>query len=294
MGPRGPSPQWLLQRSKSSVNIQASIKSAFLGWHESDSGKEKFHLSQRLSSSAEKPVYISIFSRQLGSLRQAVFMIKPYFKAPVARNFLYLGFLSLTLGACGIPDSKRPTGGSSPINPSPSARQCFGELRNAGVRFSPLPNQNFSGGCSQIGAITMLDVGRGTEVSNLGPVRCELANKFAAWTEYAVRRAARQYLGSELVRIETMGSYSCRPVAGSNRLSEHGRANAIDVSGFVLADGRRITLTKYWNNGRQEKKFLRAIHQSACRRFGTVLSPDFNADHHDHFHFDMSGNGYCR
>ncbi len=221
-------------------------------------------------------------------------MKKPCVQAPVARNFLFLGFLSLALSACGIPDSKRPTGGASPIDPSPTARQCFGELRNAGVRFSPLPNQNFSGGCSQIDAITMLDVGRSTEVSNLGPVRCELANKFAAWTEYAVRRAARQYLGSELVRIETMGSYSCRRIAGSGRLSEHGRANAIDVSGFVLANGRRITVTNGWRGDAREREFLRAIHKSACRRFGTVLSPDFNADHHDHFHFDMGGNGYCR
>ena len=71
-------------------------------------------------------------------------------------------------------------------------------------------------------------------------------------------------------------------------------ANAIDVSGFVLADGRRITLTGDWNGGRREKQFLTAIHQSACKRFGTVLSPDYNAAHRDHFHFDMSGNGYCR
>lgn len=215
-------------------------------------------------------------------------------KNPVAQNFFILGVLSLALSACGIPDSKRPSTGGGKIDPSPSAKQCFGELRKAGVSFSPLPNRNFSGGCSQIDAITMLDVGRRTEVSNLGPIKCQLANKFAAWTEYAVKRAARQYLGSELVRIETMGSYSCRRIAGSGRLSEHGRANAIDVSGFILADGRRITLTKNWRNGRQEKQFLRAIHKSACRRFGTVLSPDFNADHHDHFHFDMGGNGYCR
>ncbi len=140
----------------------------------------------------------------------------------------------------------------------------------------------------------MMDAGYRTEVTNLGPVRCELANKFAAWTEYAVKRAARQYLGSELVRIETMGSYSCRNIAGSNRRSEHSKANAIDVSAFVLADGRRISLTGNWRDGGAGEQFLKVIHKSACRRFGTVLSPDYNADHYNHFHFDMSGNGYCR
>ena len=160
------------------------------------------------------------------------------------------------------------------------------------MRFSPLPNRQFGGGCSQIDSIKLLDVG--ADVTNLGPVKCELAGKFAAWTEYAVKRAARQYLGSDLKRIETMGSYSCRNIAGSGKLSEHAHANAIDVSAFVLADGRRITVENNWKSGRREMQFLTAIHDSACKRFGTVLSPNYNAAHRDHFHLDMSGNGYCR
>ena len=58
-------------------------------------------------------------------------------------------------------------------------------------------------------------------------------------------RAARQIMGSPLVRIETMGSYNCRNVAGSGRRSAHATAEAIDVSGFVLADGRRIRYTTH-------------------------------------------------
>lgn len=207
---------------------------------------------------------------------------------------------ALSLSACGaIPDfggqsTQRPqsSAGLGSFNPSPSAQQCFSRLQKANVRFSPLPNRNFSGGCSQIDSIKLLDVG--ADVTNLGPVRCELASKFAAWTEYAVKRAARLYLGSELERIETMGSYSCRTIAGSRRLSQHAHANAIDVSAFVLQDGRRISILHDWNGSRAERQFLTAIHQSACKRFGTVLSPDYNAAHRDHLHFDMSGRGFCR
>jgi len=159
------------------------------------------------------------------------------------------------------------------------------------VRFSPLPNKRFSGGCSQIDSIKLLKVG--ADVTNLGPVKCELARNFAAWTEYAVKRAARKYIGSELARIETLGSYSCRNIAGSRKLSQHAHANAIDISAFVFEDGRRITIARDWNKGRGTKQFLTAIHKSACRRFGTVLSPEYNAAHRDHFHFDMSGNGFC-
>ena len=211
-----------------------------------------------------------------------------------------LGLASLLLSACGaIPasnssQSQRPqaSAGLGNFNPTPEARQCFSDLGKANVRFSPLPNRQFSGGCSQIDSIKLLDVG--ADVTNLGPVKCELASKFAAWTEYAVKRAARKYLGSDLKRIETMGSYNCRNIAGSGKLSQHAHANAIDVSAFVLTDGRRITVENNWKSGRQEMQFLAAIHDSACKRFGTVLSPNYNAAHRDHFHLDMSGNGYCR
>lgn len=227
-------------------------------------------------------------------------MISGNDKTLTVRGMLMLGLVSVLLSACGaIPDGRsaqaqRPqsSAGLGAFDPSPSARQCFSALSKANVRFSPLPNQQFRGGCSQIDSIKLLDVG--ADVTNLGPVRCELAGKFAAWTEYAVKRAARQYLGSELKRIETMGSYSCRNIAGSGKLSEHAHANAIDVSAFVLADGRRITVENNWKSGRREMQFLTAIHDSACKRFGTVLSPDYNAAHRDHFHLDMSGNGYCR
>ncbi|WP_323798777.1 extensin family protein [Parasphingorhabdus sp.] len=216
------------------------------------------------------------------------------------RGMITLGILSVLLSACGaIPggrgeQAQRPSSsaGLGAFDPSPAARQCFTDLGKANVRFSPLPNRHFGGGCSQIDSIRLLDVG--ADVTNLGPVKCELAGKFAAWTEYAVKRAARQYLGSDLKRIETMGSYSCRNVAGSGKLSEHAHANAIDVSAFVLTDGRRITVENNWKSGRREMQFLTAIHDSACKRFGTVLSPDYNAAHRDHFHLDMSGNGYCR
>jgi len=110
-----------------------------------------------------------------------------------------------------------------------------------------------------------------------------------------VDRAARQILGSELVRIETMGSYSCRNVAGSGKRSAHARAQAIDISAFVFADGRRISVLRDWSQGSPaERRFLRTIHASACKRFGTVLGPNYNAAHSDHLHVELGGNAMCR
>lgn len=222
---------------------------------------------------------------------------------------LFAAMAALALSACfGAPEVMKQGGGRQAsagtpkppqISTAPSfagadAQQCAFDLKQAGVRFTPLPNQDHGGGCSSIDSVKLLDVG--TPTSGLGPMTCPLARNFAAWAQYAVKPAARRYFGREVVKIETFGTYSCRNIYGgrSGRLSQHASSNAVDVAGFVLSDGRRIMLTSGWKGDRDAQDFLRALHKSACRRFGTVLGPDYNAAHHDHFHFDMSGNGFCR
>lgn len=180
----------------------------------------------------------------------------------------------------------------------PDMRQCLASLGATRASFSPLPDQYFGAGCATLNTVRLASL-RGDydslALTNLGPVSCPLANTFAAWARFGVDRAARQILGSPLVRIETMGSYNCRNVAGTGRRSAHATASAIDVSGFVFADGRRITVLGNWNGGTaQEREFLRVIHASACKRFGTVLGPAYNAAHRDHLHVELSGSNYCR
>ena len=132
-------------------------------------------------------------------------------------------------------------------------------------------------------------------MTNLGAVACPLANSFAGWARYGVDRAAQQILGSPLQRIETMGSFACRNVAGSNRRSAHARAEAIDIAAFVLSDGRRVSVNDDWNGGTAaERAFLRVVRDSACKRFGTVLSPEYDAAHADHLHLEVGGRSFCR
>jgi hypothetical protein len=90
---------------------------------------------------------------------------------------------------------------------------------------------------------------RRLQLSNLGPVSCPLATTLSGWARFGVDRAARQILGSPLLRIETMGTYSCRTVAGTARLSAHATANAIDIAAFLLADGRRVSVLNNWSGG---------------------------------------------
>ena len=126
---------------------------------------------------------------------------------------------------------------------------------------------------------------------------CPLAATFAAWVRNGAMPAARLYLRSELVKVESLGTYSCRNVNGAatGKLSEHASANAVDIAAFVLADGRRLTVKRDWNSADPEiRAFLLAIRTSACRRFKTVLSPDYNVQHADHFHLDMGRGPFCK
>jgi hypothetical protein len=207
--------------------------------------------------------------------------------------------LALLVTACGGGKGRDVVPRANDAFKSEPARQCLSTLKANDVHFSPLPNQSFGGGCQTIDTVKLMRFA--TEASNLGAMTCPLAASFTAWAKHAVKPAARQYLGSDVVRIETFGTYNCRNVNGarSGKLSEHAFGNAVDVAGFVLKDGRRISVLKGWNGTKDERAFLRRLHESACKRFGTVLGPNYNAAHANHFHFDMGktmkdGSSYCR
>ncbi|MFN3389471.1 MAG: extensin family protein [Allosphingosinicella sp.] len=192
------------------------------------------------------------------------------------------------------PPAAEPPSGRAEAEPQ-QTQQCLADLAREGVRFRRLDDRYFGGGCTALGAVQLLDIG--TPVTNLGAMTCPLARQFARWTREAVQPAATAWLGSRVVRIESFGTYSCRPVnsvAGA-KLSEHARANAVDVAAFVLADGRRITVKDGWQSGDEDvRRFLRAAHKAGCRRFQVGLGPDSDAYHRDHFHFDMGRGPYCR
>lgn len=218
------------------------------------------------------------------------------------RRFFVILTAIASLSACvdspRSPERQTVARSATTITPRPEARQCLATLGAQQVGFAPVADQYYGAGCSTINTVQLASLQSdhaSLSLANIGPVACPLANTFAGWARYGVDRAARQILGSPLVKIETMGSYSCRNVAGSGRRSAHATADAIDVSGFVLADGRRITITGGWLSGtKQERQFLRVIHASACKRFGTVLGPDYNAAHRDHLHVEFGEGSFCR
>ncbi|NVD43572.1 extensin family protein [Altererythrobacter sp. HHU K3-1] len=217
------------------------------------------------------------------------------------RSALAVAVVAGLLAGCARQEERvtqRPGSAAQASVQSAETRICLADLAQTGSTFRLLPDRDFGAGCEQRGVVQLDGVAGDAAriaLTNLGPVTCPLADKAIGWARFGVDRAARQILGNGLAQIETFGSYSCRNVAGSSRRSAHSRANAIDVAAFVLTDGRRISVKDDWHEGSsEERRFLRIVHDSACKRFGTVLGPEYNAAHRDHLHLEMSGNAFCR
>lgn len=130
------------------------------------------------------------------------------------------------------------------------------------------------------------------------PTTCPVAIALELWRTDSLEPAAQEIFGSDIAQIEHLGAYSCRRLYGrdSGAWSEHASGNAIDIAGFVLEDGTRISVLGDWEGDDDEARFLRRARDGACDAFATTLSPDYNAAHADHFHLDMSPrwSGVCR
>lgn len=117
---------------------------------------------------------------------------------------------------------------------------------------------------------------------------CAVTAAMALWNRDVVQPLAQKHFGQRVVALENLGSYNCRKIAGRQAQSEHSTANAIDISAFILADGTRISLINDWNDADVRRDFLHEVRDRSCGLFGTVLSPDYNRAHADHFHLDMA------
>ena len=171
--------------------------------------------------------------------------------------------------------------------------RCEAVLAQAGVETRALAPERTAGGCA-LGATLVLD--KSLSPYNAAPLRmtCHQIAALFIWEAQFARPLAEELLGSPLRQIETYGSFSCRNIAGTGTRSQHAYANAIDLSGFVLEDGRRISVKQHWRAQGAEGRYLARLHRGACRLFSVTLGPDYNAAHADHFHFDMGSVESCR
>jgi len=172
--------------------------------------------------------------------------------------------------------------------PAPQPSACRLALTDDIAIAPSIPDIKGEGGCGgedlvRLEAIVMPDKRR-VSVKPAAILRCPMASALAEWIRSDIAPLAER-VGSTIADLDNFDSFECR---GRNRvvgakLSEHGRANALDVRAFKFADGSTVSLTD-----RTVPRGLReSVLHSACTRFSTVLGPGSDGYHEDHIHLDL-------
>jgi hypothetical protein len=222
--------------------------------------------------------------------------------------------LLLILSSCGGPPPRKTT--AKPVQRYPAAdlnapakpffwdqmrqfsaapKSCINALKNvSAVEFMQVSDTAPSPGCGLRSAVklnaTFIPLNKPVDLS------CPMSAALHVWMRDVVAPAARLHLNARILKIETFGTYACRPRNNQpgNRLSEHATANAIDISAFVMSDTNRITVRDDWQGTPERAAFLRAVRKQSCPYFSVILGPEDDRYHADHFHFDLGPWRQCR
>lgn len=205
------------------------------------------------------------------------------------------------------PDESAPPAVFDPalrlVSPSSAAARCD-DPRLIGRAIPALADANepACGAPSPVevsGVVTPLGV---VALAPAAPMRCEPARRLADWTVEAAQPLAVASFGERLIEMTVVDAYNCRRRRSGDapdptaRLSEHARANAVDIAAFTFESGRIVRVLDGWNGAQSEAAYLRALWDAACGAFSTVLGPESDALHADHFHFDAAErrSAFCR
>jgi hypothetical protein len=212
-------------------------------------------------------------------------------RIPALASLTLSGLMVIVLSACGSSGSHFSTSGL--IAPD---TQCMIDPHSIGDA-EKIDDIDEGNGC-QVSNAWRLRSAAGVSFSRPATVNCGVVGPLDDWIAHTVQPAAQQSFGESVVGVDIAASYACR--ARNNeygaKMSEHGFGNAIDISGFTLESGRKITVREGWRGESSEREFLSEVRRDACGEFRTVLGPG-TPHHRDHFHLDLanrrSGKAYC-
>ena len=189
-----------------------------------------------------------------------------------------------------LPREEADETGGSFVEPDPLIA-----LEASGTRFRHAPVNASKGrlACNVLDGVQVLRGATGVKYNRPPHVSASFAVKLAAF-EATVQEVAGIWFNQRVARIEHLGTYVCRSVAGANgRISQHAIGNAIDISAFVLKNGVRVSVKRDFVLANQPvqkaaQHFLREVVERLREEgtFGVVLTPDWDASHRDHLHLD--------
>lgn len=187
------------------------------------------------------------------------------------------------------PPAEAPAAAEPADSLPPDEAACRERLRGLGVAFAEAERIDAPEGCAAAHPITVSQLPGGVALRPEAVLTCAMAEATAGFVrDHAAPLVAEAY-GTSLAAVEQASSYVCRQRRGTRKLSEHAFANALDIGALVLEDGTRIEVRAH-DPSREPRhaRLLAALRKAACGPFATVLGPGSDADHADHFHFDMA------
>ncbi len=193
-------------------------------------------------------------------------------------------FALIALAACGRGDKEK------------NEETLQGELCGIpGIEGREIADVNGRGSCGIEDPVAVTRVS-GVALSRPARMTCETASALNTWVSQAAKPILLEK-GGGLARLEVAAGYACRTRNSRRgaRLSEHARGKAIDISAFTMRDGSSLTVSRDWRSGNSAT--MKKLHSTACGPFGTVLGPNSDRHHQNHFHFDTAdyrSGPYCR
>lgn len=184
--------------------------------------------------------------------------------------------------------------GTRLVPPTPAGGSVCGLPAIKGERIAAIPGRIPAYGIADPVRITSV---AGLRLSQAAIMDCTTAKALNTWAENGVKPAMGR-LGGGVTGLRVAAHYVCRTRnhQPNAKVSEHGRGRAVDISAIELANGQSLTVLRGWRD-RDHGRRLKAMHAAACGPFGTVLGPDSDRFHQDHFHFDTAryrSGPYCR
>ena len=190
---------------------------------------------------------------------------------------------------------------------------CAKLLKGLNLSYEPLKPVGKPNGCGIAAPIKVTSVGKAhpVQIKPAATLNCKLTAALVRWVDKHLQPQAKAAFKEPVKRVRNASSYVCRRRNNSpnGKLSEHALGNAFDISAFTFASGKTVTVKAGWrrkgnggsaaddianaivSSASPASRFLRGAHKGACKEFSTILGPDANAAHHDHFHFDLGRGG---
>lgn len=164
---------------------------------------------------------------------------------------------------------------------------CRASLAELGIGFREQKPIRAESGCEVAHPIIIDRLSRDIALEPDALLNCTTALALARFFTGNVPDMAKQHLKQNIRGVQHASAYVCRPRRGTQKLSEHAFANALDIGAFILEDGKPLPVEAQADAQSGAAKFLNAFRKAACGPFKTVLGPGSDADHADHFHLDM-------